>query len=174
MTLKELLAGEIEKAYKIAEVLIDLVDDRDLGWKPSEGANWMTMGQLLHHLTDSCGAPMKGFATGDWGLPAGMDIADIPPEDMVPPVEKLPTVKDVAEAKALLAKDKATALETIRNCSEDRLANETLAAPWNPKEKALGYHLLEMITHLSKHTSQLFYYLKLQGKPVNTGNLWGE
>jgi hypothetical protein len=23
------------------------------------------------------------------------------------------------------------------------------------------------------HAGQLFYYLKLQGKPVNTGHLWG-
>jgi hypothetical protein len=36
----------------------------------------------------------------------------------------------------------------------------------------LGHYLLQMVQHLDKHTSQLFYYLKLQGKPVNTGDLW--
>jgi len=30
-----------------------------------------------------------------------------------------------------------------------------------------------MIGHLATHKAQLFYYLKLQGKPVNTGHLWG-
>jgi hypothetical protein len=30
-----------------------------------------------------------------------------------------------------------------------------------------------MIDHLKAHKSQLFYDLKLQGKPVNTGHLWG-
>jgi hypothetical protein len=30
-----------------------------------------------------------------------------------------------------------------------------------------------MVTHLDVHKSQLFYYLKLQGKPVNTAHLWG-
>jgi hypothetical protein len=27
--------------------------------------------------------------------------------------------------------------------------------------------------HLAQHKGQLFYYLKLQGKPVNTTDLWG-
>ncbi len=30
-----------------------------------------------------------------------------------------------------------------------------------------------MIEHLKQHKGQLFYYLKLQGKPVNTSDLWG-
>jgi hypothetical protein len=30
-----------------------------------------------------------------------------------------------------------------------------------------------MIQHLAQHKGQLFYYLKLQGKPVNTAHLWG-
>ena len=29
-----------------------------------------------------------------------------------------------------------------------------------------------MIWHLGQHKAQLFYYLKLQGKNVNTMNLW--
>jgi len=37
----------------------------------------------------------------------------------------------------------------------------------------LGHHLLQMVEHLNSHKSQLFYYLKMQGKPVNTGDLWG-
>jgi hypothetical protein len=31
-----------------------------------------------------------------------------------------------------------------------------------------------MIQHLERHEGQLFYYLKLQGKPVNTVDLWGQ
>jgi hypothetical protein len=32
---------------------------------------------------------------------------------------------------------------------------------------------LHGIHHLQQHKGQLFYYLKLQGKPVNTEHLWG-
>ena len=47
-----------------------------------------------------------------------------------------------------------------------------MAAPWDPTEKLLGQHLLAMVDHLKIHRAQLFYYLKLLGKPVNTMDLW--
>jgi hypothetical protein len=31
----------------------------------------------------------------------------------------------------------------------------------------------QMVDHLFCHKNQLFYYLKLMGKPVDTGSLWG-
>ena len=37
----------------------------------------------------------------------------------------------------------------------------------------LGHRLLQMVDHLKQHKGQLFYYLKLQGKPVSTTDLWG-
>jgi len=30
-----------------------------------------------------------------------------------------------------------------------------------------------MVQHLDRHKSQLFYYLKLQGVPMGTADLWG-
>jgi hypothetical protein len=30
-----------------------------------------------------------------------------------------------------------------------------------------------MLAHLAQHKGQLFYYLKLMGRPVHTGHLWG-
>jgi uncharacterized damage-inducible protein DinB len=33
--------------------------------------------------------------------------------------------------------------------------------------------MLFMVEHLNQHKGQLFYYLKLQGKPVKTPDLWG-
>ncbi len=35
-----------------------------------------------------------------------------------------------------------------------------------------GQRLLPTIDHAKQHKGQLFYYLRLQGKSVNTGNLW--
>ncbi len=61
----------------------------------------------------------------------------------------------------------------IARAGENDLANKTVTAPWDPTPRPLGYRLNEMIDHLISHKAQLFYYLKLQGKPVNTGNLWG-
>jgi hypothetical protein len=173
MSWSELLSREVEYNYKTAEGLIDMVDDEMLSWKPSTGDNWMTMGQLVRHIADACGMAMKGFVTGDWGMPADFDPGQMKPEDMLPPAEKMLTVDSVAEAKKILAEDKQVALEMLRQCSEGDLSNKIATAPWDPSEMILGHRLLQMVQHLSGHKNQLFYYLKLMGKPVNTHHLWG-
>jgi uncharacterized damage-inducible protein DinB len=166
MNWKELLQAEIESTFAVTERLLGRVEDADLAWRPSAGSNWMTTGQLLMHLGMACGAPIRGFVTGDWGLPEE-EIADLPP------AEKLPAVGSAAEAKRLVGEDKRVALEILAGCSEDDLAHKKAPAPWDPTEMVLGHRLLQMVDHLKQHKGQLFYYLKLQGKPVSTGDLWG-
>lgn len=173
MNWKTMLQGAFEYNYAVANSLIDMVDDSELNWKPATGNNWMTTGQLLYHIAESCGSPVKGFATGDWGMPEGVDMSDMPEDAMLPPAEKLPTVSSVAEAKKLLAADKSLAFEILNSCSEERLENENAPAPWDNMEMPLGQRMMQMVQHLNQHKGQLFYYLKLQGKPVNTNSLWG-
>ena len=94
--------------------------------------------------------------------------------EMLPPAEKMATVESVAQARELLAKDREQAFAVLQSVDEADLAQREIAAPWNPGETfALGRHLLHSIRHSLQHKGQLFYYLKLQGKPVNTGHLWG-
>jgi hypothetical protein len=174
MEWKSLLTAELEYLYRVTAGLFDQVADSDLGWKPASGENWMTTGQLLQHIATGNGPGFKGFVTGDWGLPEGLDLSDMAPEEMLPPAEKMPSVESVAQAKAMLAEDQALAAEVLVGVSEEELAHKELAAPWNPGESfALGRHLLHSIRHSLQHKGQLFYYLKLQGKPVSTQHLWG-
>ena len=173
MDWKELLTKEIELTYAVTEGLLDLVDEDSLQWKPGTGNNWMTAGQLLKHISNACGESMRGFVTGDWGLPEGVDVNNLPPEEMLPPAEKLPAVGSVSEAKQLLGDDKQLAFSMLSECSEEELATKQTVAPWDPSGMILGHRLLQMVDHLKEHKAQLFYYLKLQGKPVHTGNLWG-
>lgn len=165
MNWTELIKTEAEHEYKTTNGLLDLVDNDRLDWKPSTGQNWMTMGQLLKHLAASCGSTCRGFVTGQWGAPEDGGTAG--------PQAELPAVSSVAEAKRILAQDRQLTLDTLAQAGEDRLANEMCAAPWNPTKVLLGYQCLQMVKHLTSHKSQLFYYLKLQGKPVHTGHLWG-
>lgn len=174
MNWTELLRGEAEIAYTSATKLMERVDAGSLAWKPATGENWMTVGQLLKHLSEACGVGCRGFVTGQWALPGEKKWDELPPDEMLPPAEKLPSVSSVDEAKKLLAKDKSLALEMIERAGERELANRRVAAPWAPDAPiVLGAHLLRMIQHLEKHKSQLFYYLKLQGKGVSTPDLWG-
>lgn len=173
MNWKELLKAELDSSYHAAEKLLEKTNDRMLGWKPSAGSNWMTMGQLLMHLSSSCGSAFKGFITGDWGMPEGVDVSSLPPEEMLPPAEKMPSAGSVAETKELLQADRQTALRMLAHCSEQNLAQQQTAAPWDPTPMPLGRRLLQMIEHFNAHRGQLFYYLKLQGIPVTTQDYWG-
>jgi uncharacterized damage-inducible protein DinB len=92
---------------------------------------------------------------------------------MLPPAEKMLAFQSVAEAKKALEADKKVALGAIVEAGEKRLANEDTVAPWDPTPMKLGHRLLHMVGHLGNHKAQLFYYLKLQGKPVDTMHLYG-
>ncbi len=173
MNWTELLRGGVEESYKATEGLLNMVKDSELDWKPAAGQNWMTMGQLLMHITSSCGACCKGFVTGDWGFPEDVDPGSSPSKSMLPAAEEMPAVKSVEEARKLLAEDKKLALDMIQRSGEKDLDARMVKAPWDQASSQLGCQLLSMIGHLTLHKSQLFYYLKLQGKPVNTMTLFG-
>jgi uncharacterized damage-inducible protein DinB len=170
MNWTELLKAEMQSAYTTTDKLLALVDDDALEWKPSTGRNWMTTGQLLRHIAEGCGVAFRAFITGDWGLPEGTDISEMA---QLPPAEKLPTLESVAEARRLLEQDKQLAFEMLASRGDEQLARDKAPAPWDPTEMVLGHRLLQMVDHLKQHKGQLFYYLKLQGKPVSTGDLWG-
>jgi hypothetical protein len=168
MNWTDLLKAEVDQTYGAAEGLMRKVEPKDLAWKPPTGSNWMTTAQLLEHMTTACGACCKGFVTGDWGMPP-----DASPDDMLPGAEKMPAAKSVADAIAALRRDKATAVEMIERSGEAALGAKQVPAPWDPTPRPLGRQFLHMVGHLGQHKAQLFYYLKLQGKPVHTGDLYG-
>jgi len=172
MKWSEFLKSELDSTYSLTKKMMDLADGLDLNWKPSSENNWMTNGQLLMHLTNACGASFQGFVTGDWGFPAKYKAEKLPAQEMLPAAETLPSVKSITEAKELIEKDYNTAVEMLGRCSDEKLENEYVTAPWSPQKAPLGLYLFQMIEHLKQHRAQLFYYLKLQGKPVNTSNLW--
>jgi uncharacterized damage-inducible protein DinB len=133
----------------------------------------MSVGQLLHHCSEGCGAALRGFVTGDWGLPEGQSFEDLPPDQQLPPAEAMPRVDSVEQALARLAQDRQAAYEALDQAGERRLLTDVSAAPWGGPPLTLFQHLLHMIGHLDVHKGQLFYYLKLQGRDVNTTHLWG-
>ncbi|MFW6088966.1 MAG: DinB family protein [Gemmatimonadota bacterium] len=168
--LADILKQDAADMYRVTEALFGLVDDID--WKPVTGENWMTTGQLLRHCGDACGTALCGFITGDWRMPDGQDLDDLPPEDQMPSAEDLPAVESVDEARRILADDRELSMKLLSDVDDERLLGERSAPPWGGPERTLFQHCNEMIWHLGQHKGQLFYYLKLQGKPVNTYHLW--
>lgn len=174
MNWTQLLVSEMETNYSTTDRLIAQVPDGALCWTPPSGSNWMTVGQLLHHLSNACGAGCQAFVTGEWGLPPGKSFADLTADEALPPASALPAIASVAEARRLLDEDKELALKMVGLVGDHDLSANLVAAPWKPAElHPLGYHFLQMVRHLDRHKCQLFFYLKLQGFPVATPDLWG-
>ncbi len=130
MNLTDVLKQEAEHMYVVTEKLFQLVDAGKLDWKPSTGSNWMTVGQLVQHCTNACGDTIKGFVTGDWGLPEGMSFEDLPPDQLLQPAENLPTVDNIEQALELLAKDKQAAFHYLEEAGEENLLSQKSSAPW--------------------------------------------
>lgn len=173
-TLKHVLREEAQTTYAITERLFRRVAGSELSWKPTSGRNWMTVGQLLMHCACfGCGKAVQGFVTGDWGMPEAARPEDLDAEQHVPPVEVLPSVESVEQALKLLEKDRNLTLRCINDVKEADLLNKRLTAPWGGSEVSLFQHLSLMIAHLAQHKGQLFYYLKLMGHEIATGDLWG-
>jgi hypothetical protein len=173
--LKDVLLKEAEETYLITEKLFHRVADDELSWKPATGKDWMTVGQLMMHCASfGCGKAIQGFVKGDWGLPAGARLEDLGAEDHVPPPAALPSVESVEHALGLLAEDRNLTVSCIVEAEEGELLGEAFTAPWGGPKLPLFHHLLRMVAHLAQHKGQLFYYLKLMGKEVDTKDLWGE
>ncbi len=167
----DLIRSEAEKEYKAVENLVKMVSDSELSWKPATGKNWLNMGQLLQHLSSGCGSIFRGFVTGEW---QDDSVAhDAAPAGALPPAEKYIPVKSVAEAAKRVAADRELAFEMLEKAGEACLESRTVAPPWGGPEMSLGRSLLIGTDHLKMHKAQLFYYLKLMGKPVDTFTLYG-
>jgi len=175
LTLKQVLLEETKKTYVVTENLFRKVDNNELNWKPNTGKNWMTVGQLLMHCASGgCGKGVQGFLTGDWGPAGGEEPDDQEESNHLPQAEDLPYVDNVEQAIKILEGDKALAMSCISDAKEEDLLSKRLIAPWGGLEMSLFQHLLMMIAHLAQHKGQLFYYLKLMGKDVDSSDLWGE
>lgn len=173
MGLAEVLRQDADVVYAATEALFRRVPADALEWKPTPGTNWMSVGQLLMHCTNACGMGMKAFLTGDWGLPEGVRIEDMKPEEILPPASKMPAAESVEEAVRLLGEDRELARRHLAGLDQTKLLGERYPAPWGGPAVTLFQHLESMIAHLAQHKGQLFYYLKLMGQPVNTSDLWG-
>lgn len=174
ITLKDVLIEEAEAVYSITEKLFRRLTDNDLWWKPTAGTNWMTVGQLLMHCASyGCDKAIQGFVKGDWSLPDDVAPEDLDATEHVPPAVALPGVESVQQALELLASDRSLTLCCLGEIEENELLAAKFTAPWGGPALSLFQHLMLMIAHLAQHKGQLFYYLKLMGKDVNTSDLWG-
>lgn len=167
MTPKQ-LAVYADGVYKATAGLIRMAPDDKWNWKPDD-PNSMTVGQLCTHLRNSTGMIIKGFVTGDWGMPAGADSGS---EDMLPTAEKMPSLaKD--EVLQALEEDRLLTHEMLDSLPTEEFDNRMVFVPWANAEAPLWLMCLQMVEHQANHKAALYSHLKRLGQPVNTMHLYG-
>jgi hypothetical protein len=144
-----------------AEKLIGMVPADKLNWKP--GPTFMSIGQVLSHLSDGVGGGLETLVSGKWPSMEEMEVG-MKLENM--------TSCGIQEALSKLEKDKATLRATLDEMSEDDFTNRVVSVPWGWKAK-IEIMSVAFLGHFNNHKMQLFTYLKLLGLPVNTESLYG-
>lgn len=141
------------------EGMLKMVPADKLDWKPA--ANFMSMGELICHLSEGIGAELRMLITNSWPKPEEMSEAM---------KGKMPTC-NVEQALAKLEKDKTTLREVLAGVTEEEFAGKVVSTPWGMSGK-LETMAFEFKEHFTNHKMQLFTYLKLLGLPVNTQTLY--
>jgi len=144
-----------------AEKLIGMVPADKLNWKP--GPTFMSIGQVLSHLSDGVGGGLETLVSGKWPPMEEMEVG-MKLENM--------TSCGIQEALSKLDKDKATLRAALDGMSEDDFTNRVVSVPWGWKAK-FEIMSVAFLGHFNNHKMQLFTYLKLLGLPVNTESLYG-
>jgi uncharacterized damage-inducible protein DinB len=147
--------------YRPAEKLISMVPADKLNWKP--GPTFMSVGQVLCHLSDGFGGGFDMLLSGKW--PSMEEMG----EGMK--LENLPSCSP-QEALDKLEKDKKILRRVLDGVSEEDFANKVVSVPWGMTAK-VERMAISFLEHFTNHKMQLFTYLKLLGLPVNTETLYG-
>jgi len=145
-------------AFRPVEKMLKMVPADKLEWKP--GPSFMTMGQLVCHLSDGIGTELRMAFTNSWPKP----------EEMTEAMKQMPSC-GIDEALARLENDKKTLRELLDGVSEQDFATKMVEVPWGWKS-TMEKMALDFREHFTNHKMQLFTYLKLLGLPVNTETLY--
>jgi uncharacterized damage-inducible protein DinB len=153
MNLIDPILAELAHEGATTRRLLERLPQDRLDWQPHQKS--MTLGRLATHI-----AEIPGWV----GSIVEKDEFDVGASGYVPP-----TVGSVAEIIAMFDKNVATAAETLKRQSNDRLL-----AKWQLKKNGqlvvemprLGMVRSFLMNHLIHHRGQLSVYLRLQNVPL--------
>jgi hypothetical protein len=149
------------QAYRPAETLIRLAPADKLDWRPAP--NFMSLGQLICHLSEGLGDGLRLLVTGEWPSMEEMDKGMR--------LENLPACS-AAAGLARLEKDNVTLRDALAGIRSEDFAQKVVSVPWGAQGK-IEKMALYFREHFTNHKQQLFTYLKLLGLPVDTTTLYG-
>lgn len=159
MTREEFL-NEYRQEIKCLQSLFAKAKATDLNYRPR--SDMMSTGQVIHHLAEGVGETLKMTVNNSWpNMPNGGMLT----------LEQMPTIPSIDAAIAMLNKDGAATSDYLSTIPEEQFANNVYGTPWGAQGKLwrLALHYLQ---HMQMHKMQLFQYLRIQGLPINTMDLY--
>jgi uncharacterized damage-inducible protein DinB len=155
--------ADIRKTQAPLKAMIEMVPDDKLDWAPAEG--FMNLGQLLKHLSENW-CVIRMMVTGEWPFSDPKEMEEGMKLENMPSCSK-------SEALEVMDKDLTDAVAFIeKEISDDDFFAKQVSAPWG-FSGAIWQAVLMAKDHQMNHKMQLHIYLKLLGKPVHTGTLYG-
>lgn len=160
-----LLLAKLREQAERTEHLLDLIPAGRLDWRPELPANVpeaRPLGMLLGHLLDC----LAGFCATLYAL-------DTQRLAHFARLRELPVNHDctVEEARERIRQYMSHIEEGFALLSDADLARR-IPTVFAPGGEAVFTILLGNLEHLINHKHQLFFYLKLLGVPVSTGDLY--
>ncbi len=153
----------VEGIYKATRGLIQLTPADRLDFRPKEGL--MTTAQVLKHLATCLGAGLEMAIGNSW--------PDIPEEEMLPVVEKMPKSSSTAEALDEIDQDWELLKQEMEKITDGEFNQDKVNVPWMPFPMTYLEYMMQAMEHLSNHRMQLFIWLKLAGLELDTSHLYG-
>jgi hypothetical protein len=158
MTREEFLK-EYTQEIKVLHGLLAKAKNTDLNYRPRP--DMMSTGQVVYHLAEGLGEAIKMTVTNQWPPMTGG----------LPTIDQMKTVTSFDEASKMLDQDAVLTSNYLSTISEEQFANNVYTTPWGASGK-LWRLALYYLEHTQMHKMQLFQYLRIQGIPVNTMDLY--
>jgi uncharacterized damage-inducible protein DinB len=156
MTGRGLMLGELERITANIRRLFALIQPEHYNWRPREGMR--SLAALANHLAQ--------IPSVDYSLLRGST------EEQIVALETELTRDNAEGWREVLTAGAAELARYIEHLTHDEYENNSGTAYFGRTQTNAAW-LLEIITHLYHHRSQLFTYLKLNGYAVNTHTLYG-
>lgn len=159
MTRKEFLA-ECDGELKPIQHLIRKAASTDLNWRPRD--DMMSTGQVMYHLSEGIAEGLRCLQTGQW--PFSQDT-------MLPTLDQIKTVASAEEALSALEKDRVEIEKLLDQLTDQEFATKHVDTPWG-MSGSFWRVAFSFVEHWKMHKMQLFLYLRIQGLPLNTADLY--
>ncbi|MFH2000122.1 MAG: DinB family protein [Planctomycetota bacterium] len=154
---------DIRKTQAPLKAMVEMIPDDKLDWAPAKG--FMSVGQVLKHLSENW-CVIRMMITNEWPFSDAKEMEECMKLENMPACSKSEALeamdKDLNDAVAYMEKE----------ISDKDFFDRQVTAPWG-FSGAIWQAVMMIKDHQLNHKMQLHLYLKLLGKPVHTGTLYG-